>query len=210
MLKVGLTGGIATGKSFVLSVLADLGCQVIDADRLAHQAIETGKPAYADIIKKFGEGILLADGSIDRQKLGSIVFGDQRARLELNAIVHPRVFEAQRRWFDDLASVRPDAIAVVDAALMIETGSYKRFDCLVVVHCAPEIQLSRLMSRNNLSREDALKRIGSQMPSIDKLKFADYVIDTSGTMDGTREQVSRLYMALKARAEGQQMNETSS
>jgi dephospho-CoA kinase len=208
MIKVGLTGGIATGKSFVLSVLEDLGCQVIDADRIAHEAIEPDKPAYSDIVKRFGHGILLADGRIDRQKLGSIVFGDEKARLELNAIVHPRVFEAQQRWFDELSSVQPDVIAVVDAALMIETGSHKRFDCLVVVHCAPDIQLSRLMSRNKLSREDALKRIGSQMPSKDKLQFADYVIDTSGTMEGTRDQVRLLHRALKERAAGKQMDGT--
>lgn len=201
MLQVGLTGGIATGKSFVLSVLAELGCEVIDADKLAHQAIEPGQVAYFEVIEKFGEAILLPDRRIDRQKLGSIVFGNEEARLQLNAIVHPRVFEAQQKWFEEVERRNPDAIAVVDAALMIETGSYKRFDCLVVVHCAPESQLERLMVRNNLSRDAALKRVESQMPSKDKLMFADYVIDTSGTMEGTREQVGRLYRELKKLAE---------
>jgi dephospho-CoA kinase len=201
MLKVGLTGGIATGKSFVLSVLAEVGCEVIDADKLAHQAIEPGQTAYFQIIEAFGEAILQSDGRIDRQKLGSIVFGVEDARLKLNSIVHPRVFEAQQKWFEEVKKRNPDAIAVVDAALMIETGSYKRFDCLVVVHCAPESQLERLMKRNNLGREAALKRIESQMPSKDKLMFADYVIDTSGTMEGTREQVGRLYRKLRKLAE---------
>jgi len=208
MLKVGLTGGIATGKSFVLSVLAQLGCEVIDADKLAHQAIEPGESAYFEIIEKFGEAILLSDRSIDRQKLGSIVFGNGEARLQLNAIVHPRVFAAQQKWFEELERRNPDAIAVVDAALMIETGSYKRFDCLVVVHCAPETQLQRLMGRNNLPREAALKRMESQMPSKDKLMYADYVIDTSGTMEGTREQVVRLYRELKKLADGKQNSDT--
>lgn len=208
MLKVGLTGGISTGKSFVLSVLAELGCAVIDADKLAHQAIEPGQSAYFEVIEKFGEAILLPDRRIDRQKLGSIVFGNEEARLKLNAIVHPRVFEAQQKWFQELERRHPDTIAVVDAALMIETGSYKRFDCLVVVHCAPESQLERLMIRNNLSREAALKRIESQMPSKDKLMFADYVIDTSGSMEGTRDQVGRLYRELKKRAEEKRNGET--
>ena len=201
MLKVGLTGGIATGKSFVLSALSDLGCEVVDADKLAHKAIEPGNPAYSEIIQQFGEGILLTDRTVDRKKLGAIVFGDEKARKLLNSIVHPRVFELQQHWFDELTRRNPHAIAVVDAALMIETGSHKRYDCLVVVHCAPEIQLDRLMARNNLSRDEALKRIESQMPSRDKLPFADYVIDTSGTMEGTRQQVYRLFHELRHLAE---------
>jgi len=202
MLKVGLTGGIASGKSHVLSILEELGCEVLDADDLAHAAIAPGEPAYSDIVESFGKGVLAPDGTINRASLGRIVFADSDARARLNAIVHPRVFEAQKRWFDELTrrpNDGPSIIAVVDAALMIETGSYRGYDCVVVVHCLSEIQLVRLMSRNKLTREEALKRIESQMPSAEKLKYADYEIDTSGTFDETRIQVENLYKKLKER-----------
>ncbi len=197
MLKVGLTGGIAVGKSFVVSVLRELGCEVLDADVVAHQAIEPGKPAYQDIVSEFGTGVLPgvfnADGTINRPALGAIVFGDEAKRLRLNAIVHPRVFEAQATW---LATLNPSAIAVIDAALMIETGSYKRFDKVVVVHCTPELQLERLMVRNQLTREQAEARIAAQMPSAEKVKVADYTIETSLGFEDTRRQVEALYSHL--------------
>lgn len=200
MLKVGLTGGIATGKSFVVSVLGELGCETSDADRLAHDAIAPGRPAYDEIVAAFGRGILDSDGRIERTRLGRIVFADAEARARLNAIVHPRVYEAQQEWFAGVESRNPHAIAVVDAALMIETGSYRRFDLLVVVHCRPELQLERLMARNNLAREDAEARIKAQMPSEEKLKYADYSIDTSGGFEDTRRRVVELYEKLVARA----------
>ena len=198
MLKVGLTGGIATGKSFVVSVLGELGCEVSDADALAHAAIAPGQPAYDEIIETFGRDVRAADGKIDRARLGAIVFADPAARERLNAIVHPRVFAAQAAWFAELERRRPDVIAVVDAALMIETGSYRRFDKLVVVHCRPELQLERLMKRNQLTREAAQARIDAQMPSAEKLKYADYTIDTSEGFDETRRQVVELYGKLIA------------
>ena len=200
MLKVGLSGGIATGKSFVVSVLGELGCEVSDADALAHAAIAPGQPAYDEIIDTFGRDVRAADGKIDRARLGAIVFADPAARERLNAIVHPRVFAAQAAWFAELERRRPDVIAVVDAALMIETGSYRRFDKLVVIHCRPELQLERLMNRNQLTREAALARIDAQMPSAEKLKYADYAIDTSGSFDETRRQVVELYGKLRATA----------
>ena len=200
MLKVGLTGGIATGKSFVVSVLGELGCEVSDADALAHAAIAPDQPAYDEIIETFGRDVRGPDGKIDRARLGAIVFADPAARERLNAIVHPRVFAAQAAWFAELERRRPDAIAVVDAALMIETGSYRRFDKLVVVHCRPELQLERLMKRNQLPREAAQARIDAQMPSAEKLKYADYAIDTSDGFDETRRQVVELYGKLTATA----------
>jgi dephospho-CoA kinase len=196
MLKVGLTGGIATGKSYIVSLLRELGCEVIDADAVAHQVIEPEQPAYDDIVAHFGREVLSADGRIDRAKLGAIVFADKAQREELNAIVHPRVFEAQAEWFAEVERRNPDAIAVVDAALMIETGSYRRFDKLVVVHCDPQLQIERLMARNNLSREQAMARISAQMPSAEKLKYADYAVDTSKGFEDTRRQVEALYEAL--------------
>lgn len=196
MLKVGLTGGIATGKSYVLAVLGELGCEVIDADTIAHQVIEQGRPAYRDIVNHFGAEILNEDGTINRAALGAIVFGDKNAREKLNAIVHPRVYEAQVEWFEQIAQRAPGAIAVVDAALMIETGSYRRFDKIVVVYCDPELQLKRLMERNGFTREQALVRISAQLPSEEKLKYADYSINTSNGFEDTRRQTEAIYEKL--------------
>jgi dephospho-CoA kinase len=197
MLKVGLTGGIATGKSYVLTVLGELGCEVIDADTIAHKVIEPGRPAYQDIINNFGAGILNEDGTINRAALGAIVFGDKNAREKLNAIVHPRVYEAQVEWFEQVARRDPGAIAVVDAALMIETGSYRRFDKVVVVYCDPESQLKRLMERNGFTREQAQARISAQLPSEEKLKYADYSINTSNGFEDTRRQTEAIYEKLR-------------
>jgi dephospho-CoA kinase len=198
MLTVGLTGGIATGKSYVLSVLSELGCDVIDADTMAHLAIEPGRPAYQDIINEFGDKILNEDGVINRAALGAIIFANKAAREKLNAIVHPRVYEAQADWFEEVAQRDPSAIAVVDAALMIETGSYLRFDKLIVVYCDPEIQYQRLMERNGFSREQAQARISAQMPSQEKLGYADYSIDTSNGFEDTRRQAEKIYADLRS------------
>lgn len=197
MLKVGLTGGIATGKSYIVSVLRELGGAVLDADVVAHQVIEPGQPAYQDIVAEFGATVLAADGTINRAALGAIVFADAARRTRLNAIVHPRVFERQAAWLAEVAACDPHAVAIVDAALMVETGSYKRFDKLVVVFCAPQLQLERLMTRNNLTREQAEARIAAQLPAAEKIKVADYTIDTSLGFDDTRRQVERLYPALQ-------------
>ncbi len=196
MLKIGLTGGIATGKSYVLGILRDFGCEVIDADAVAHRVIEPGRPAYHELIGHFGQGIIAADGTIDRAKLGATVFADKSRREKLNSIVHPRVYEWQARWLAEVEQRNPAAITVVDAALMIETGSYRRFDKLIVVHCEPNLQLERLMVRNNLTREEAMARISAQMPSSEKLKFADYAIDTSSGFEDTRRQVEAVYSEL--------------
>jgi dephospho-CoA kinase len=201
MLKVGLTGGIATGKSYVLGVLHELGCEVSDADTLAHQAIEPGKPAYQDIVHEFGRVVLNEDGTINRAALGGLVFADAAKRERLNAIVHPRVYEVQAEWLAEVATHNPQAIAVLDAALIIETGSYKRFDKVVVVWCEPQLQLERLMARNNLPREQAEARIAAQMPSAEKLKFADFAINTSVGFEDTRQQTEALYRQLKTLAE---------
>jgi len=198
MFKIGLTGGIATGKSYVLSVLSELGCDVIDADTVAHRVIEPGRPAYLDIINCFGRDILNEDGSINRAALGAIVFGGKNAREQLNAIVHPRVYEAQAEWFEQVARRDPGAIAVVDAALMIETGSYRRFDKVIVVYCDPELQLRRLTERNGFTREQAQARISAQMPSEEKLKYADYSVNTSAGFEDTRRQVEEIYAELRA------------
>ena len=197
MLKVGLTGGIASGKTFVVGLLRDFGCYVLDADATAHQVMEPGQPAHAEIVAHFGAEILDPAGRIDRPRLGAIVFADAGERAALNAIVHPRVYEAQALWLAEVAARDPRAIAVIDAALMIETGSWRRFDQLVVVHCQPEIQLARLMERNGLTREGAEARIAAQLPVAEKLRYANFTIDTSAGFDDTRRQVELLYRQLR-------------
>ncbi|MDQ3010679.1 MAG: dephospho-CoA kinase [Acidobacteriota bacterium] len=198
MLKVGLTGGIATGKSYVLSVLGELGCEILDADLTAREVVEPGRPAFHEIVARFGHEILTSDGKLDRVKLGAIVFNDAKQREKLNSIIHPKVYEAQAHWLVKIGSRNPDAIAIIDAALLIETGSYRRFDKLIVVHCAPQVQLERLMARNHLSHEEAMARIASQMPSAEKLKYADYSIDTTLGFEDTRRQVKVIFMQLRA------------
>src|SRR6185503_11993941 len=145
MLKVGLTGSIAVGKSYVLSVLAELGCVTFDADKIAHKVMEPGRAAYQDIVREFGEDVLDSDGSIDRRKLGAIVFGDEARRMRLNEIVHPRVKEEQDFLLAEAAAHDPNGIAIIDAALLIESGGYKRFDKLIVVFCDRDTQIERLM-----------------------------------------------------------------
>lgn len=198
MLKVGLTGSIAVGKSFVVSVLRELGCVTFDADRIAHSVMEPGKAAYQDIVREFGDGVLSEDKTIDRAKLGTIVFADAERRKRLNEIVHPRVHEEQNRLLTEAEAADPNGIAIVDAALMIESGGYKRFDKLIVVFCDRETQVERLMERNQITREDAERRIAAQMPSDEKRKYADYEIDTSGTFDETRSRVQQVHAALRA------------
>ncbi len=197
MLKVGLTGSIAVGKSFVLGVLRELGCQTLDADQTARDVVAPHTPGLKAAVGAFGSGILNDDGTLNRDRLGAIVFADEEERLRLNSVLHPFIIAAQeeqmRRWEER----DPNGIAVVDAALMIESGSYRRFDKLIVVHCRPEVQLERLMSRNGLSREEAERRIAAQMPQEEKKSYADYLIDTSDGFEATRRQTEDVYSALR-------------
>jgi len=197
MLKVGLTGSIAVGKSFVCSVLRELGCHVLDADATAREVVAKGTPGLAAIVREFGEGVLTEEGDLDRKKLGAIVFADKQKREVLNSIVHPLVIEAQDSWIDEVELSGLDSIAVIDAALMIESGGYKRFDKLIVVWCNSAIQLERLMQRDGLSESDAKKRVAAQMPQDEKKKFADHLIDTSFGFDDTRAQVKDIVRRLK-------------
>ena len=197
MLRVGLTGSIGVGKSFVAGVLAELGCHVLDADLTAREVVEPNSVALAKVVAEYGADVLQADGSLDRTKLGALVFGDAERRAKLNSILHPHIIARQDELLREWEAVDPEGIAVVDAALMIESGGYKRFDKLIVVHCRPEIQLERLMSRNNLSRTEAEKRISAQMDQQEKKKFANYLIDTSEGFDDTRRQTEGVYAALR-------------
>lgn len=197
MLKVGLTGSIAVGKSFVCDVFRELGCHVLDADKTAREVVEPGTDGLLQVVTEFGKDILTDDGELDRKKLGAIVFADEEKRQLLNSIVHPLVIEAQDRWIKAFQRTDPDGIAVIDAALMIESGGYKRFDKLIVVWCEPAIQLKRLMLRDNLTEIDAKKRIDAQIPQDAKKQFADYLIDTSGGFDETRKQTIDVFQELK-------------
>jgi dephospho-CoA kinase len=197
MLKVGLTGSIAVGKSTVCDIFRELGCHILDADQTARDVVDVGTEGLDQVIEHFGNGVLKRDGSLDRAALGSIVFADEAKRKLLNSIIHPLVFKAQNEWIEALEKTDPHGIAIVDAALMIESGGYKRFNKLIVVWCNADIQLARLMKRDGFSMEEAQRRIDSQMPQEDKKKFADYLIDTSDTLNETRRQVLEAHKQLK-------------
>jgi len=199
MLRVGLTGGIASGKSTVASMLRDRGYPVLDADALAHEFLEPGQPAYDEIAREFGEGILQAGGAVDRGKLGAIVFADAEKRARLNQIVHPRVREASTKWFAALDRPGGSEIAFEDAALIFEASLSKYFDRVVVCWCRPEQQLARLRERG-LSAEDAQRRIASQMPMDEKRRLADEAIDCSRSLEETEQQVERLSVKLRQAA----------
>ncbi|HMT08926.1 MAG TPA: dephospho-CoA kinase [Pyrinomonadaceae bacterium] len=193
MLKVGLTGSIAVGKSFVLECFRELGCQVLDADKTARDVVAKGSDGLAEIVKKFGSDVLSADGSLDRKAMAAIVFADTEKRELLNSIVHPRVFTAQNEWLLNIERDDPNAIAIVDAALMIESGGYRRFDKLIVVWCESAIQLKRLMLRDSLDQETAEQRIAAQLSQDEKKSFADFLINTSAGFDDTKRQVKEVY-----------------
>ena len=197
MLKVGLTGSIAVGKTFVCDVFRELGCHVLDADKVARDIVEPGTPGLKRIVEEFGSDMLDSDGRLDRAKMAGIVFADEERRLLLNSIIHPFVFEVQNAWLYERETEDPDGIAIVDAALMIESGGYKRFDQLIVVWCEPDIQLQRLKDRNLLPEAEARKRIASQMPQSEKKRYADHLIDSSGGFDDTRWQVREVFEKLK-------------
>ena len=197
MLRVGLTGSIGVGKSFVAGVLQELGCRVLDADQTARAVVVPGAPGIAAVTRAFGAGVLREDGTLDRPKLGALVFGDQNKRELLNSILHPFIIAQQDEQLREWERRDPDGIGVVDAALMIESGSYKRFDKLIVVHCRSGVQLERLMKRDGLSLEAAQQRIAAQMSQEEKRKFADYLIDTSDGFETARAQTSEVYARLR-------------
>jgi len=201
MLKVGLTGSIAVGKSFVLGVLAEMGCRILDADATAREVVAPGTPGLNAVTVAFGSEILREDGALDRARLGAIVFSDEEKRRLLNSILHPFIIAAQddqiRRWETE----DPRGIAVVDAALMIESGGYRRFDKLIVVHCRRDVQLERLISRDGLSPQEAEKRIAAQMPQEEKMKHANFLIDTSEGFESARAQTETVFRQLQAESD---------
>ncbi len=196
MLHVGLTGNIASGKSNAGRVFTELGAHVIDADAIAHEVLAPNTEGHQKVVEAFGKDILDSGGSIDRRRLGEIVFSDPEKRELLNRLVHPRVRAEIVRRIAELEQNNRTGIIIVDAALMVETGSYKLYDFLVVVTCDPALQLVRVMSRDGLSVEEARARMAAQLPAEEKVKVADYTIDTSGTLRQTREQIETVYRDL--------------
>ncbi|HEX4772477.1 MAG TPA: dephospho-CoA kinase [Bryobacteraceae bacterium] len=201
MLLVGLTGGYATGKSFVASDLERRGCHLIYADKLGHQVLLPGGEAYAQAIATFGNEVLANDGSIDRKKLGAIVFEHPEELAKLTAIVHPAVFRLEEKLIAQYLEQDPSGIVVIEAAILIESGRAGRFDRLILTTCDEETQIRRGMRRDGVTREQALARIARQIPLEEKRPFAHFVIDTSGTKEDTVRQLDSVFEKLKMLAE---------
>ena len=200
-LLVGLTGGIATGKSTVSTILRSLGSEIIDADLLAREVVEPGAPALAQIADEFGRDVLTASGALDRKKLGAIIFANPERRRRLEAITHPAIRERFLARLDALAERGFTGIVVFDAAVMIESGNYKNMDRLIVVVTDDTTQMARLHGRDGTDEAENRRKISSQMPLAEKAKLADYVIDNSGSREATAEQVGRVFAALMSELE---------
>lgn len=196
MRKVGLTGGIASGKSTVSGMFRDLGVPVIDADVIAREVVAPGSRALGAIVDAFGEEVLTEEKSLNRARLGEIVFSDPAKKKVLEGILHPEIIAEQDRRLKGLEREGRTPVAIVDAAVMIESGSWKRFDSLVVVDCDESQQIGRLRLRNGMDEEEAVRRVNAQMPLSEKVKYADHVIDNRGSIDDTRKQVEELMKLL--------------
>lgn len=213
MLKVGLTGGIACGKSIVGEMFAKLGARVIQADVISHALMQPGEPVYEEVVQRFGREILDADGSINRPRLAEMAFGapgssaPSRIR-ELNSIVHPAVIRSQEEWMDEVGRQNPAAVAIVEAALIIEAGAANRFDKLIVVTCGKEARVQRFAARMKISLEAAqaevTRRLSAQLTEEEKIKAADFVIDNSGSLDATEAQVRQIWQTLDREAKDPQ------
>jgi dephospho-CoA kinase len=196
MLTVGLTGGMACGKSFVGQELAECGCLLVEADELGHAVLAPDGEAYEAVIRELGAEVL-PDGQIDRRKLAARVFADREALARLSALVHPPVIAREQKMIAEFAAREPKGIAVVEGAILIETGSYKRFDRLIVVSCREEQQVKRAMHRDGLTEAEVRARLSRQMPLAEKRKLADFVIDTSGDKEETLRQTRTVYAELR-------------
>ncbi len=196
MLIVSLTGGIATGKSVVAQILKGLGCYIHNSDLIAHQLMTPFEPAWKQIIDHFGPFILKSDNTINRTKLGSIVFSDREERLFINNLLHPLVFKDKEETVIKLKAEGIYNIFISEAALTVEAGYAQFFDKIIITHCQFNIQIKRLIKRDGIDRTEAVKRIESQMPSEQKLEYADYTIDTSGAIEETIDQSEQVFRVL--------------
>ncbi len=198
MLKVGLTGGYATGKSFVAAELQRLGCKIIYADKLGHRVLQPEGEAYLPTIETFGPEILAPDATIDRKRLGAIVFDSPALLEKLTAIIHPAVFRLEEKMLEEFLREDPSCIAVIEAAILIETGRYRNFDRIILTTCSEEIQIARAVSRDKLQREQVLARLRNQMSAEEKKTYADYVIDTGMPKEETTKHVESVFHQLRA------------
>ena len=213
MLKVGLTGGIAVGKSVVGEMFVALGAHLVQADRIAHSLMQPGEAVYNEVVRHFGREILNPDGSINRARLAEAAFGpanvDEGKRAsridELNRIVHPVVIRSQDEWMHGIGLQDPHAVAIVEAALLLEAGAAKRFDRLIVVTCTDDQRVARFAARQEMdlesARKEVVRRMAAQLPDEEKIKAADFVIDNSGSLDHTREQAREIWEKLTTAAE---------
>ena len=197
MLRIGQTGGMASGKSYVGSCFADLGCHWIQADEIGHQVLEPGGEAYEPAVREFGPEILRPDNTIDRRKLGAIVFNNPAKLEKLNSFVHPAVYRVRARMLEEIAARDPDAIVILEVSILIETGGHRNCDKVILVICEEEQQIERAMQRSGLTREEALARMRRQMPVEQKRQYADFIVDTSGSKETTLEQVRTIYRQLR-------------
>jgi len=212
MLKVGLTGGIAAGKSVVGEMFVGLGARLVQADRIAHSLMQPGEPVYNEVVRHFGREILSPDGSVNRAKLAEVAFGTTEVQgsgrasrvEELNRIVHPAVIRSQDEWMQEMGRQDPHAVAIVEAALILEAGAAKRFDQLIVVTCTADQRVARFAARQKIdletARKEVVRRMAAQLSDEEKIKAANYVIDNSGPLDHTREQVRKVWDQLRAKA----------
>jgi dephospho-CoA kinase len=205
LLKIGLTGGIASGKSLVSSMFVDLGAHCVDADTIAHDLMRPGEKVYGEVVQKFGNEILNPDKTVNRAKVAELAFDKRRPRIyELNRIMHPEVIERYESWMEEIRGREPDAIAFLEAALVLEAGLRRRFDRIVVVTCKPQQRIERWAQRFNLDAETAkaevTRRMMAQAPDETKIQAADYVIDNSGSIEETRKQVQKVFDALLSQA----------
>jgi dephospho-CoA kinase len=212
MLKVGLTGGIAAGKSVVGEMFVALGARLVQADRIAHSLMQPGEAVYNEVVRHFGREILNPDGSVSRAKLAEVAFGPstspegkRASRIEeLNRIVHPVVIRSQDEWMQEMGRQDPHAVAIVEAALILEAGAAERFDRLIVVTCSAEQRVARFAARQKIdleaARKEVVRRMAAQLPDEEKIRAADYVIDNSGSLESTREQVPAVWKQLQAEA----------
>jgi dephospho-CoA kinase len=207
MLKVGLTGGIASGKSVVGEMFAKLGAHVIQADAISHELLQPGQPVYEEVVRRFGREILNADSTVNRPRLAEAAFGapGKESRVqELNQIVHPAVIRRQEEWMGEIGRRDPSAVAMVEAALILEAGAAKRFDKLIIVTCRTEQRVERFAARTKMpleaARAEVVRRMAAQWPDEEKIKAGDYVIDNSGSLDGTEKQVREIWGELAQQA----------
>jgi dephospho-CoA kinase len=202
MLRVGLTGGIATGKSLVAGMFAELGVHIVDADKIGHDLLQPGEKVYDEVVRRFGNGILNSDNTIDRPRLAELAFDQRRPRIyELNSIMHPAIIDRYERWMEEIGKRDPSAIAMLEAALLLEAGLRRRFDRIIVVSCPTQKRIERWEQRTNVdadaARREVTRRMMAQAPDEAKIQAADYVIDNGGSIEDTRKQVGAVLANLR-------------